>query len=92
MGSDGMVLQALRAGAAGSVSALANVRPDLLIQLKRSFLEGREDDSERVQGEIAELRAALSQGPALAALKKAVSERLAGVGVRYPSALRAPLG
>ena len=92
MGSDGMVLQALRAGAAGSVSALANVRPDLLIQLKRSFLEGREDDSERVQGEIAELRASLSQGPALAALKKAVSERLAGMGVRYPSALRAPLG
>lgn len=92
MGSDGMVLEALRAGAAGSVSALANLRPDLLARLKRCFVEGREEEAERTQEEIAELRSSLSEGPALAALKRAVSEALAEVGLRYPPALRAPLG
>jgi 4-hydroxy-tetrahydrodipicolinate synthase len=92
MGSDGMLLDALRAGAAGSVSALANLRPDLLVRLERAFLEAREDEAERTQQEIAELRASFSHGPALAALKRAVSEALAEVGVHYPSALRAPLG
>jgi len=92
MGSDAMLLDALRAGAAGSVSALANLRPDLLIRLKRGFLEGRGDENERVQREIAVLRSSLSEGPALVALKRAVSEALAEVGVRYPPGLRAPLG
>jgi 4-hydroxy-tetrahydrodipicolinate synthase len=91
MGSDAMVLEALRAGAAGSVSALANVRPDLLVRLKRAFLDGNMEKAEATQAEIADLRESLSQGPALAALKRAVSERLAEHGVRYPSALRAPL-
>lgn len=92
MGSDGMVLEALRAGAAGSVSALANLRPDLLTRLKRAFVEGREEEAERTQEEIAGLRSSFSRGPALAALKLAVSAALAGQGVRYPSSLRAPLG
>lgn len=92
MGSDGMVLEALRAGAAGSVSALANLRPDLLVRLKRAFLEGNADEAEVTQAEIAELRESLSRGPALASLKRAVSERLAEHGVRYPPVLRAPLG
>ncbi|HEV8571956.1 MAG TPA: dihydrodipicolinate synthase family protein [Actinomycetota bacterium] len=91
MGSDGMVLEALRAGAAGSVSALANLRPDLLARLKRAFLEGREEEAERTQQEIAELRSSFFQGPTLAALKLAVSETMSELGVRYPSALRAPL-
>jgi 4-hydroxy-tetrahydrodipicolinate synthase len=92
MGSDGMVLEALRAGGAGAVSALANVRPDLMVRLKRAFLEGSQEEAERTQEEIAELRSSLTQGPALAALKRAVSEALSEVGLRYPSALRAPLG
>ncbi|HEV8682172.1 MAG TPA: dihydrodipicolinate synthase family protein [Actinomycetota bacterium] len=92
MGSDGMVLEALRAGAAGSVSALANLRPDLLVRLKRAFLEGREEEAERTQKEIAELRSSFSEGPTLSALKRAVAESLAEVGVKYPPMLRAPLG
>jgi 4-hydroxy-tetrahydrodipicolinate synthase len=92
MGSDGMVLEALRAGAAGSVSALANLRPDLLSRLNRAFVEGREEEAERTQEEISALRGSFSSGPALAALKRAVSKALAGQGVRYPSTLRAPLG
>lgn len=92
MGSDGMLLEALRAGAAGSVSALANLRPDLLVRLKRAFLDEREEEADRTQEQIAELRGSFSHGPALAALKRAVSGALAELGVRYPSALRAPLG
>lgn len=92
MGSDGMVLQALRAGGAGSVSALANLRPDLLVRLRQAFLEGNPEEAEATQAEIAELRESFSRGPALAALKRAVAEALAEQGVPYPSALRAPLG
>jgi 4-hydroxy-tetrahydrodipicolinate synthase len=92
MGSDAMVLDALRAGAAGSVSALANVRPDLLVRLKSAFLQGQTAEAERTQAEIAELRESLSTGTALASLKRAVSDALGQLGVRYPSILRAPLG
>jgi len=92
MGSDAMVLQALRAGAAGSVSALANVRPDLLVRLRQAFLEEKAEEAEAIQAEIAELRDSLSTGPALQNLKRAVSDELARQGVRYPSGLRAPLG
>lgn len=92
MGSDAMVLEALRAGASGSVSALANLRPDLLTGLNRAFLDGRGEEAERIQVEISELRSSFSQGPSLAALKRAVSESLVQRGIRYPSALRAPLG
>jgi dihydrodipicolinate synthase/N-acetylneuraminate lyase len=91
MGSDGMLLDALRAGAAGSVSALANVRPDLLARLRRAFLEGNAQEAEATQTEIAEIRESLTRGPALASLKRALSERLAEHGVRYSPALRAPL-
>jgi 4-hydroxy-tetrahydrodipicolinate synthase len=92
MGSDAMVLQALRAGAAGSVSALANVRPDLLIRLRQAFLEGKAEEAEATQDEIAGLRDSLSTGPALQNLKRAVSDALARRGVPYPPGLRAPLG
>ena len=85
MGSDSMVADALRAGAAGCVSALANVRPDLLVRLARAAPQAEAD---ALQAELSALRAKLSQGPALVGLKRALSEQLAG----YPSALRPPLG
>ncbi len=49
MGSDGMVIEALRAGAAGSVSALANLRPNLLVRLKRAHLGGEARQAEDAQ-------------------------------------------
>ncbi len=66
MGSDGMVIEALRAGAAGSVSALANLRPDLLVRLKRAHLGGEARQAEDVQREILRLRAELSGGLGIA--------------------------
>ena len=84
MGSDGLVLDAFRAGAAGCVSALANVRPDLLVGLATAVADGRDDEADRLQREISGLRAQTS-GPA--ALKQALAARLG-----YPSAVRPPLG
>lgn len=92
MGSDGMVVEALRAGAAGSVSALANLRPDLLVRLKRAHLAGDPGEADEAQQEILRLRSELSGGPPVAALKRAVAQRLGERGIAFPSAVRAPLG
>ena len=92
MGSDAMVLDALQAGAAGSVSALANLRPDLLTSLKKAFLEDDQVGAKSLQEEIARVRAEVSQGPALAGLKAAVARRLNARGITYSARLRAPLG
>jgi 4-hydroxy-tetrahydrodipicolinate synthase len=92
MGSDTMVLDAFEAGAAGSVSALANLRPDLLASLKRAFIEDERVEAKSIQEEIARVRAEVSEGPALSGLKAAVGRRLSGRGIAYPTRLRAPLG
>jgi 4-hydroxy-tetrahydrodipicolinate synthase len=92
MGSDTMVLDALQAGAAGSVTALANLRPDLLVALKRAFLEDDQMEAKTLQEEIARVRSEVSTGPPLTGLKAAVANRLAAKGVVYPTRLRAPLG
>jgi dihydrodipicolinate synthase/N-acetylneuraminate lyase len=92
MGSDGLFLEALEAGAAGSVSAVANVRPDLLVALKRAFVDGSSAEAKARQQEIAALRAELSKGPTLVGLKRATAARLAKNGISYPAMLRAPLG
>lgn len=92
MGSDTMVLDALQAGAAGSVSALANLRPDLLSSLKRAFLEHDEVGAKSLQEEITRVRAEVWRGPALSGLKQAVARRLSARGIAYPARLRAPLG
>jgi dihydrodipicolinate synthase/N-acetylneuraminate lyase len=88
MGSDGLVAQALKAGAAGCVSAVANVRPDVLVRLKEAAAAGREDEASAAQEEVSALRAELSRGRPLVGLKRAAAERLSG----YRSSARAPLG
>lgn len=77
IGTDAFVLDAFRAGAAGCVSALANVRPDLLVAL-------RDGGGGPVQEEIGRLRGALP----MRALKQAVAETVPA----YPTAYRPPLG
>jgi 4-hydroxy-tetrahydrodipicolinate synthase len=91
MGSDGLLLDALESGAAGSVSAIANVRPDLVVALARAFADGRGAEAKTLQHEISALRSALS-GPALVGLKRAAAEGLGKNGIPYPARLRAPLG
>lgn len=48
--------------------------------------------AEALQSEMSALRAELSRRPVLKGLKRALSQRLAGHGVRYPSIMRPPLG
>lgn len=92
MGSDGLVADAFRAGAGGCVSAIANLRPDLLVKIKAAHLDGDVRAVDAAQQEVLSLRAALASGPPLAAVKRATAGRLAERGCAYPTALRAPLG
>jgi dihydrodipicolinate synthase/N-acetylneuraminate lyase len=92
MGSDGLVLDALRAGATGCVSAVANARPDLAVNLVRAFVRGDAAAADRLQSEVAAAREQLSQGPALAGIKRSTSLALRPHGIKYPDRLRPPLG
>lgn len=92
MGSDGMVLPAFDAGASGCVSAVANIRPDVLVRLSEAFVDGDRRVAEEAQGHLSRLREELSQGSTLQKLKEATSRALQAGGIRYPTHVRAPLG
>lgn len=92
MGSDELVLASFEAGGAGCVSAVANVRPDLLVAIRDAHREGDRGRAERAQEEVQGLRGTWSRGPTLRALKAATAEALAEAAVPYPTALRPPLG
>lgn len=91
MGSDGMALDAMTQGAGGSVSALSNLRPDLFVQLRDAFLEGRKEDAAAAQETISAVKAETSTGLALKGLKEAVSDALGLRGIGYPTGQRSPL-
>jgi 4-hydroxy-tetrahydrodipicolinate synthase len=77
MGSDGLAGDALERGATGLISAVANVRPDLVAALR--------DGAREVEQELLAVRA---EARGLMELKRLVAERVDG----YPVAVRAPLG
>jgi 4-hydroxy-tetrahydrodipicolinate synthase len=92
-GSAPLVLEALRAGATGAVLAVANAHPELCVDLLRAFREGREDDAERLQDELAAAERDIQREGAIPGLKRLVAERLRERGgAAYPTELRAPLG
>lgn len=74
IGTDAMVVDAFRHGAAGCVSALANVRPDLLCRAR---------DGEEVQDEISALRSELP----FSRLKAALAAVLPGYPTAYRAPL-----
>jgi 4-hydroxy-tetrahydrodipicolinate synthase len=74
IGTDALVVDSFRAGSAGCVSALANVRPDLLCRAR---------DGEDVQEEISALRTELT----FPKLKSALAEQLPGYPTAYRSPL-----
>jgi 4-hydroxy-tetrahydrodipicolinate synthase len=82
VGSERLTLRALEGGGAGTISALANARADVLLRMRD---EVSEDAQSAVNGAREEL-------PAIPEVKRAVRERLAERGVDYPAAPRAPLG
>jgi 4-hydroxy-tetrahydrodipicolinate synthase len=77
MGSDGHAADALERGATGLISAVANVRPELVVALR--------DGAREVEHELLAVRA---RTRGLAGLKRLVAERIEG----YPVGVRAPLG
>jgi 4-hydroxy-tetrahydrodipicolinate synthase len=92
MGSDGLILDALRAGAVGCVSAVANARPDLLVGLKHAFMAGDDPGAEGLQGELSAVREELGRGKVLKGIKRATAAVLRDRGIAYPERLRRPLG
>jgi 4-hydroxy-tetrahydrodipicolinate synthase len=87
-GSDSLAAPALRVGAHGIVSAIANANPELL----RAVRDAPDGDAlERAQQTLSKRRGEIQRDGSLATLKSATAERLATVGIRYPTAMRAPL-
>jgi 4-hydroxy-tetrahydrodipicolinate synthase len=81
-GWESLTLRALRAGGAGSITALANARADVLLRV-------RDERSEEAQKAVDD---AVAEMPAIPAVKRGVAARLAELGVSYPLASRAPIG
>jgi 4-hydroxy-tetrahydrodipicolinate synthase len=90
-GSEPLVLRSVRAGAAGSITALANCAPELFVGLREALAAGDEAEAGRLQDEISVLKEQTrAEESTVAAIKRRVRERLAQRGVDYPAAPRAP--
>ena len=87
-GSDALAAAAREAGAHGIVSAVANAHPELL----RAVRDAPDAVAlAEAQQTLADRRGAIQRDGSLATLKAAVAGSLAPHGVRYPTAMRAPL-
>jgi dihydrodipicolinate synthase/N-acetylneuraminate lyase len=90
-GSEPLVLDSVRAGAAGSINALCNAAPELFIALRDALAAGDEAAAVRAQEEISTLKELVrAEENSIAAVKRRVRDRLAERGVDYPDAPRAP--
>ena len=79
------MLEAFRLGAAGAVSAIANIEPRLLLELAESIPS---DAGPALQERIVALRdRTRTATSAIAALKRMLADRLPG----YPTHMRSPL-
>ncbi len=85
MGSDGLVLSALAAGAPASVSGNANVFPELFVELFQSFWRGDLPAAQSAQARIQHVRRILKDGGDLSLFKAILARRGLPVGgVRAP--------
>ena len=66
-GSDGNTAEAYRSGAAGSISATANVFPDLMAAVRKAHLEGGDVDA--AQSKVSGVRDLIARNPFPAAVK-----------------------
>jgi dihydrodipicolinate synthase/N-acetylneuraminate lyase len=87
VGGDERMLAGLRFGAAGVVSGIASVFPEMVLDVAHAQRAGSNEQAERAQARLTRARELLAQGPPLAAMKLAARER--GLGVR--ESLRGPL-
>jgi 4-hydroxy-tetrahydrodipicolinate synthase len=90
VGLGAILARSVRAGSAGAVLGVANLHPDLCVQLRDAVRDGREDEAERLQAELAREEDAAMP---FQELKRATAERLRrDAGIDYGPEMRAPLG
>ncbi len=87
-GSDSLLFAGLEVGCAGVVSAVANVFPELVVDLYEAYDAGDETRARELQSTVFDVRSALKRGPYMAGVKTALSLRETGFDV---GGLRAPL-
>jgi 4-hydroxy-tetrahydrodipicolinate synthase len=71
-GLDSIILPSLAMGARGCVAAIANVIPDIVVELCRSFAQGDWERAREAQAKVTVLRQSLALGTFPAALKAAM--------------------
>jgi 4-hydroxy-tetrahydrodipicolinate synthase/2-dehydro-3-deoxy-phosphogluconate/2-dehydro-3-deoxy-6-phosphogalactonate aldolase len=74
-GSDSLLFPGLEIGCSGVVSAVANVFPELVVDLYDAYDAGDEAEARRLQSTVFEVRSALKRGPYMAGVKTALSLR-----------------
>jgi 4-hydroxy-tetrahydrodipicolinate synthase/2-dehydro-3-deoxy-phosphogluconate/2-dehydro-3-deoxy-6-phosphogalactonate aldolase len=87
-GSDSLLFAGLEIGCSGVVSAVANVFPELVVDLYDAYDAGNEAEATRLQSQVFDVRSALKRGPYMAGVKTALSLRDREFDV---GGLRAPL-
>jgi len=88
VGSDSLLYPGLSIGCSGLVSAVANVVPDLVVELFDAYDAGDDERARELQSRVYAVRSALKRGPYMAGVKEALS--LLDVGFD-PGPLRSPL-
>lgn len=75
VGSDSLCFAGLEVGCAGLVSAVANVFPELIVDLYEAYAAGDEAHARALQSTVYDVRAAIKRGPYMAGVKTALSLR-----------------
>lgn len=71
-GSDSLLFPGLEIGCSGMVSAVANVYPDLVVDLYESYDAGEEDRARELQSDVYDVRDAIKYGSYMAGVKTAL--------------------
>ena len=74
-GSDSLLFPGLEVGCAGAVSAVANVFPELVVDLYEAYDAGNEERARDLQSRVYEVRSVMKRGPYMAGVKTALSLR-----------------
>ena len=81
IGRDNLILDALRAGAAGAIASTANIAPAISVGIYSAFVAGDLDEARRRQEELVPLRSLLDKATFPVVLKEGL--RMAGVEAGY---------
>ncbi|WP_430505738.1 dihydrodipicolinate synthase family protein [Haloparvum sp. PAK95] len=88
VGSDSLLKPGLDVGCTGMVSAVANVFPELVVDLYEAYDNGDRERATELQSRVYDVRSALKRGPYMAGVKAALSLRNVDFDV---GSLREPL-